>query len=213
MKKIFLILFIITSLTSIAQIEVSPMAGYFFGGRTNFYEGSIKIKDNINYGLHLGFDMGRNSGIELSYAMSPSVAQWRPNFSFSEALPAKDFDLDTHVFLIGGLKGLPLSNEKMVVFGGFKLGAVLYHPRNSNQYNINDLWRFLIGINAGIKIFITEKVGLRFQGNMYMPMYFNGGGMYCGIGSGGSNCGASVNGTVLIFQGDLSAGLIFKLGQ
>jgi len=213
LKRLLSVLLVILSLSSFAQIEVSPMVGYFFGGSTNFYEGSIKIKDNINYGLHLGFDMGHHNGIEFSYSLSPTIAQWRPSFNYNDILPARDFNLNTHTFLLGGLKGIPLANDNMIGFGGFKLGAIMYHPTNSNQVNISDVWRFMVGINAGIKFFINDIVGLRIQGNMYMPLYFNGGGFYCGIGSGGSNCGASVNSTVVIFEGDLSAGLIFKLGQ
>jgi len=209
MKKILFSIFLISSLYSFAQIEVSPMVGYFFGGRTNFYEGSLKIKDNVNYGLYLGYDTDNHTGLELSYAMSSSVAQWRPSFAFSEDLPSRDFDMNTHVFLLGGIKSVPFS-EKVVGFGGLKAGAILYHPR---EVQINDVWRFLVAVNAGVKIFLTEKVGIRLQGNLYMPMYFNGAGMYCGIGSGGSSCGASVNSTIVIFEGDLTAGLIFKLGE
>ena len=213
MKKLFTLILIIGSFSSMAQVEISPMVGYFFGGRTDFYEGTFKIQDHMNYGVHLGFEMGHNTGIELSYSVSPSVGEWRPSFQYNELLPARNFDMSTHTFLIGGLKGMPLANDRMIGFGGFKLGAIMYHPTNSTEYNINDVWRFMIGVNAGIKFFFNDRVGMRLQGNMYLSMYFNGGGFFCGIGSNGSSCGASVNTTVVIFQGDLSAGLIFKLGQ
>jgi len=208
-KLLFVILLSFSSLFTYAQIEISPVAGYFFGGRTDFYEGSLRIKDNINYGIHMGFGMGKGSGIELSYAMNPSTAQWRPSFSFTTKLPARDFHLVTHIFLLGGIQEKAL-NKNIKGFGGFKAGAILYHP---SELQINDVWRFLIGVNAGIKISLSDRIGIRLQGNMYMPMYFNGGRFYCGMGSGGSNCGASVNSTLVIFEGDLSAGLIFKLGQ
>ncbi|NPD46030.1 MULTISPECIES: hypothetical protein [unclassified Lentimicrobium] len=210
MKKLILIALLFTGLSTYSQVELSPMVGYFFGGKSNFYEGSLKIKDNINYGLHLGFDAGGHSMLELSYAVSSSDAQWRPNFSYIDLLPSREFDIQTHMFLIGGTKGVELSNPQLIGFGTFKAGAVYYNATNGD---ITDVWRFMINLGAGIKYYFTDKVGIKFQGNMYMPMYFNGGGIYCGIGSGGSNCGASVSSTVVIFQGDLTAGLIFKLGQ
>lgn len=208
MKKILILLFALFSIGAFAQLEISPTVGYFFGGKTNFYEGSLKIKDNINYGVHLGYDAGGYSGGEFSYAVSISEAQWRPNLSYIDRLPAKDFDIQTHIFLLGGFKGIELSGPQLIGFGTFKAGAIYY-----NASNVDDVWRFLVSLGGGLKYFINDRVGLKFQANMYLPMYFNGGGFYCGIGSGGSNCGASVNSTVVIFQGDLTAGLIFKLGD
>lgn len=208
MKKILILLFALFSVGAFAQLEVSPMVGYFFGGKTNFYEGSLKIKDNINYGVHLGFDAGGHSGGEFSYSVSISEAQWRPSFNYIDQLPATDFDIQTHVFLLGGFKGIELSGSQLIGFGTFKAGAIYY-----NAANVDDVWRFLVNLGGGLKYYINDRVGLKFQANMYLPMYFNGGGFYCGIGSGGSNCGASVNSTVVIFQGDLTAGLIFKLGN
>ena len=209
MKNIITLLLIISSFSVYSQIEVSPMVGYFFGGRSQFYEGDIKIQDNIDYGIHLAFEMGAHSGAELSYTTSPSVAEWRPSFNYSEDFPARDFNMNTHIFLLGGYKGMELANDQVIGFVNFKGGAILYHP---SEGNISDVWRFLISAGGGIKYFINDKIGLRIQANMYMPLYFNGAGIYCGIGSGGSNCGASLNGTAVIFQGDITGGLIFKLG-
>lgn len=207
MKKIFVIILSILSFGAFAQLEISPMVGYFFGGKTNFYEGSLRIKDNINYGVHLGFDAGGHSGGEFSYAVSMSEAQWRPSFNYEDELPETNFDVQTHIFLLGGVKGIELSSSQLIGFGTFKAGAIYY-----NAKSVEDVWRFLVGIGGGLKYYINDRIGLKFQANMYLPVYFNGGGIYCGIGSSGSSCGASLNSTVVIFEGDLSAGMIFKLG-
>ena len=209
MKRFLLSLLIVSSFSVFAQVEISPYAGYFFGGKSDFYEGSLKINDNMNYGAHLSFNMGGGVGAELSYSLSASSAKWNPSFQYIDRFPAQEFDINTHVFLLGGYKEIELANERVLGFMNLKGGAILYSPQNSN---IQDVWRFLIGIGGGVKIFFNDVVGIRLQGNMYLPMYFNGGGIYCGIGTGGSNCGASVGGTVVIFEGDLTAGLIFKLG-
>jgi len=208
MKYLIIALFSLLSFGVFAQFEISPMVGYFFGGKTNFYEGNLKIKDNINYGIHIGYDAGSHSGGEFSYAVSMSQAQWRPGFNYADRFPPTDFDIQTHIFLLGGVKGIELSSSQLIGFGTFKAGAIYY-----NANSVEDVWRFLVGIGGGLKYYINDRVGLKFQANMYLPVYFNGGGIYCGIGSGGSNCGASLNSTVVIFEGDLTAGMIFKLGQ
>jgi hypothetical protein len=206
MKNLLIGLFSLFTVSVFAQLEVSPMVGYFFGGKTNFYEGSVKIKDNMDYGVHIGMDLGGHSGGEFSYAMSISEAQWRPNYNFSDRFPATNFDIQTHIFMLGAFKGMELANPQLIGFGTFKAGAIYY-----NASSVNDVWRFLVSFGGGIKYFFNDRMGIKFQANMYLPMYFNGGGFYCGIGSGGSNCGASVNSTVVIVQGDLTAGLVFKL--
>lgn len=207
-KSIIVTLFALFSIGAFAQLEISPMLGYFFGGKTQFYEGSLKLKDNINYGVHLGYNAGAHSGGELSYAISMSEAQWRPSFNYTDQLPITDFDVQTHIFLLGGFKGIELSSNQLIGFGTFKVGAIYY-----NTKNVEDVWRFLINIGGGLKYFINDKVGIKLQANMYLPLYFNGGGIYCGIGSSGSNCGASLNSTIIVFQGDLTAGIIFNLGN
>lgn len=208
MKKLFVIIFTVFSLGAFAQLQLSPMIGYFFGGKTNFYEGSLRLKNNINYGLHLGFDSGGHSGGEFSYALNMSEAQWRPSLNYMDQLPATDFDVQTHIFLLGGFRGIELSSSQLIGFATFKAGAIYY-----NAKNVKDVWRFLISLGGGLKYFFNEKVGIKLQANMYLPFYFYGGGIYCGIGSNGSNCGASLNSTIVVFEGDLTAGMIFKFGD
>ena len=54
----------------------------------------------------------------------------------------------------------------------------------------------------------SEKVGIRLQGRLLMPMYFAGVGLPAGTGGGG----VSVNSAIPILQGDLTAGLVLQLG-
>jgi len=45
---------------------------------------------------------------------------------------------------------------------------------------------------------------------LLLPMYFSGGGLFLGIGSGGPSTGVGVSTGVLTVQGDFSGGLIFR---
>jgi len=190
-----------------SQLEISPTAGYFFGGKVNFYEGSLKLNDNADFGINLAFEVDEGSFIELSYVGSKSSAYWRP-YNYMPNYPSQDFDINSNYFLIGGVHQVPMGSQNVFGFGTFKLGAGYF---NSLDNSISDTWRFSIGMGLGIKYFFTEKVGIRLSGNMYMPLYFNGVGAYVGIGTGGTSSGLSLNSTAVIIQGDFSGGLIFVL--
>jgi len=58
-------------------------------------------------------------------------------------------------------------------------------------------------------IWFSDRIGIRLQGRLLMPLYFAGAGVY--FGSGGS--GLSVGAGSTILQGDLTAGLIIGLGD
>ncbi len=191
------------------KIEITPMVGYFFGGKAKFYEGKLKIKDNVSYGVAVGVPLPSGVVLELNYIGMPSTAQWRPYFGYDIDYPSRDFGINVNYFNLGSAKTVPLA-ENIVGFGALRLGAAYF---NSTAGDINDTWRFEASLGAGLKVYVTEKIGLRFSGNFHIPMVFSGAGLFCGIGSGGSNCGVSVGSTSSILQGDLSAGLIFRLGR
>jgi hypothetical protein len=54
-------------------------------------------------------------------------------------------------------------------------------------------------------------LGIRLQGNLLLPMIFDGFGFGCGFGTGGSQCGSSLYTRVTPVQGEFSAGIIIKL--
>jgi hypothetical protein len=58
---------------------------------------------------------------------------------------------------------------------------------------------------AGAKIFLSEKVALRLEGRMMLPMLFSGGSFY--VGTGGS--GMAVSAGIPSIQGGFTAGLTF----
>lgn len=191
------------------KIEITPMVGYFFGGSIKFYEGKLKVKDNISYGVAVGVPLPSGITIEFNYITMPSTAQWRPYYSYEIRYPERNFGVNVNYFNLGSTRNVPLA-ENVVGFGALRLGAAYF---NSTASDIDDVWRFEASLGAGLKVYVTEKVGLRFSGNFHIPMVFSGGGLFCGIGTGGSGCSVGVGSTSSILQGDLSAGLIFRLGQ
>ncbi len=206
-KLVLLVSVLFISTIGFSQLEISPTAGYFFGGKINFYEGSLKLNDNTDFGINLSFEVDEGSFIELSYVGSKSSAYWRP-YSYMPGYPSQDFDINSNYFLIGGVHQVPMGSQNVFGFGTLKAGLGYF---NSLKNSISDVWRFSVGMGLGVKVFFTDRIGIRLSGNMYMPLYFNGVGAYVGVGSGGTSSGLSINSTAVIIQGDFSGGLIFVL--
>ncbi|HSG67292.1 MAG TPA: hypothetical protein VK994_01200 [Bacteroidales bacterium] len=194
---------------SMAQVELTPFGGIMFNGKIKFIEGDLKFSDQASYGVILGIPIRHGVIAELSYTRSESVASWRPNPFYGTDFPQANFGVNINYFQVGAIKQAEIKPD-FYGFGGLTLGAAYY---NTTQQSIQDLWRFAIGVQAGLKYFFNDHIGIRVQGRMLFPIYGGGAGVYCGIGTGGSSCGLSVGGSSLILQGDITGGLVFRFGQ
>ncbi len=188
-----------------AKFELAPMVGFQFGGHVNFYEGEFRIQDGMNYGGYANVLISQNHRIEFGYSMMSTTASFRPYGTFLGDYNSWDGDVNVNYFLIGSHSEMPVS-EKVILFGGASLGVSYMSVKASGM---EDVWRFAIGIGAGMKVMFTDRVGIRLQGRLLMPMYFAGVGFYAGVGTGGASSGLSLNTGSVIFQGDFQGGLVF----
>jgi hypothetical protein len=108
-------------------------------------------------------------------------------------------------FQIGSIYQLP--KENVQPFLGVYLGAVMFHPKGQAQgLQFEDKWSFAMSFAGGVKLYASDKFGVRLQGRLLMPMYFSGGGVYVGTGGAGVGVGAGVP----IVQGDLGLGVFLR---
>lgn len=207
--KIFLLVLILSPLSVLSQIEIAPSVGYMFGGRLNYYQGELKIYDDVNYNVSLIVpDVSFDTDLEISYTRMDTRAKFRSNYIDPDIKDA-NFDLSVNYIQVGALKAFNHNDEKLQPFGSFSLGATIFSPKS----DVDDTWQFSITLGMGTKYWITDRVGIIIRGRIMMPMVFGGVGGYYGIGSGGSGGGLTVNTYTTILQGDFSGGLIFSLGK
>ena len=64
-----------------------------------------------------------------------------------------------------------------------------------------------VSLAGGVKIKASERVGLRLQARLLMPLYYAG--TYFGVGTGGASAG--VSGGIQGVQGDFTAALVINL--
>ncbi len=208
MKKVFkfiLSLLIIISFSNdfMAQIiELSPFYGWQMNGKMRFYEGDIKTDDNELFGATMDIEMGHGYGLELMYSHTKTHSYFYPSSSYN--YNPRDFDVINEYYQVGSYKYVEYGNVQP--FAVLSLGAARYAPSASD---ISDIWRFAMTFGAGAKIFFSDKVGVRLQGSLMMPMYFSGIGFYFGTGGGG----LTTYSYVPMVQGNFNAGLIFRLGR
>jgi opacity protein-like surface antigen len=204
MKKIVILMSIVFAMgfTAKAQMELSANFGWYWGGHVNFYEGKMDMGDVNNYNITAGVPTMKGNWIELSYSYAKSTSSFNPYTGF----PAYDYfeaKLNTHYILIGSYQRFDVGG-KVEPFIGISLGAAIFDLDYSNYSNV---WRFAGSLGGGLIINASDKIAIRLQGRLLMPMYFAGIGFYAG--SGGS--GFSLNSGSMMFQGDISAGLVFKI--
>jgi len=205
MRKILLLLVTIaTMLVNAQKIEITPMGGYSFVGSINFYEGKLDIKDNASYGIKLGFSPYENSVFEFSYQGSTSKALWSPYSSFGGAIREDDFQMSINYFTVNMQQERMLTNENFYGFGAFGLGLAYMNPID---VNIDDVYSLALNFELGVKYFITDKIGIRLQASMQMPLYFYAFGYH----TGGYSGVLSLSSGPFFVQGGFSGGLIIRI--
>lgn len=203
-----LIALLVVPLFVTAQIEIAPSVGYMFGGRLNYYQGELKIKDNVNYGVSLIVpNVSYGTDLEINYTRMDTRATFQPYNNFPD-YDYTEFDLSVNYIQIGAIKTFS-DDDVFKPFGSFSAGATIFSPKT----DYSDVWRFSITLGLGARIAISDRVGVILRGRLMLPMVFAGVGGYYGIGSGGSGGGLYVSSYAAIIQGDFSGGIYFSLGK
>jgi hypothetical protein len=195
------------SLSQGRQIELTPFVGYQFGGNMKFYQGKIKVDNGMNYGLAASIDIRYGVKAEFFYSRAATRGKWNPYLGFENTFPPVNFDLAINYFQVGSVK--EFMHDDIRPFGSLTLGAVWFDPKNT----VSDQWFFSISLGGGLKYYFTDRIGIRLQGRLLLPMVFSGVGLYAGIGTGGVSTGAGLSSWAPIVQGDITGGVIIVLGK
>jgi hypothetical protein len=186
------------------QIQVFGLGGYLINSDVTVAEGELSFNDNYTAGAGLAIEVEKNMFAEISWSMSASAAELE-RYTGYDLPPTNDIvtDVYIHHFQVGALVE-PERNEKLSPFGLITVGSSLFHP---TKENLEDEWRFSIALGGGLKIYLSDTAGLRFQGRLIIPMQFSGGSVW--VGSGGA--AVSVGSWTAFVEGEFSGGLFISL--
>lgn len=184
--------------------EICGFYGWQYGGSATVYQGTIDVVDAENFGGTIDIPVGQpNTYVELSYTRQNTrltLEQWPSGLN-------KDlFDMSVEYYQIGGIYAHP-GRGKVVPYGLFSLGAARFAPA-VNYYEgiaLDDEWFFALALGLGAKAYVSDKIGIRLQARMLMPITFYSGSLW--FGSSGAYAG--VSGGSAIIQGDVFGGVFF----
>ena len=186
-------------------LEINGFYGYQLNGKAKLYNGEFRMQNAPNYGGKLALGLSTTTFVELSYMRSDADGYYAPYNVSTE--PGEITEYSSNYITVAGLQEVDMG--KIRPFGTLGMGAVIWAPKD----NSGTKWQFQFSVGAGIKIWLSERIGLRVQGSMMMPLVYNGAGFGCGIGTGGSGCGGAIYTRITPVQGEFSGGIILKLGN
>jgi opacity protein-like surface antigen len=182
-------------------LEITPYAGYTIGG--NFTDNStgatLDVGEGGSLGLVLGLPDTPETRYELFYGFQQTKVTGGGTFG-GETL----FDLDIHYLHLGGTYMFRGDKVRPFLSGG--LGATHFVPHGSG---LNSKTYFSLSLGGGVKVPITDHVGLRFEGRGFLTILPDTTEIFC-VSSGGAACVVNVQGDVL-GQILLMAGVTFSL--
>jgi len=184
------------------RIELTPISGYSLNGHVNLYRAKFKMENAAHYGGIISLELAPGTMGEFSYTRSKTTARYDEFLTGNRT----DYDMAIDYFHLGSVK--ELSDGPVVPFGMMSAGITWF---NMTSHGVSDHVSFSAALGGGVKFFFSDRIGIRLQGRLLLPMYFSGGGLFVGIGSGGTSSGVSVSTGVLAVQGDFSGGLIIRL--
>jgi hypothetical protein len=205
MKKILILVFAIIVSISFAKaqkIELTAFTGYSFNSQLNTYYGKFQVDDSPVYGGILGYGISPDVFVELMYYRTDTRVDYYYQTSF------EPFNMSTEYYQIGGQQ--QFGEGVLKPFAAVSLGMIRFNVKESGgDISKGDAFRFAPTIGGGVKIMPGERIGIRLQARLGMPMEANG--LFVGVGTGGASTGVSFR--IPIVQFDLSAGLILRLGS
>jgi hypothetical protein len=192
-----------TATTSIRPApEVTVMGGYMLSGGTDAYRGVQYGRFNVTAGpllyTSIAIPVRPGSNAELSYTYNWAGYIWEPNLGS----PEDERNMGIHYIQIGGQQYIP--NGNIHPYGSFTLGAAVFSPEGGGSQ-----WEFAFTAGLGVKNYINEKVAVRVDARLVLPVFWGGFGFACGTGG----CGTGFGGTVGMWQGAFTGGLTYRLGQ
>jgi len=164
-------------------------------GLTN---GDFDIKSNPAFGIAADIEVRPGTQLELLYHRQDSEVSFRDAITRqTETL----WDMATSYYHIGALQGF--KRGKVMPFTGGTLGATSFDPQGGGQ---DTEWKFSFAFHAGAKVYLNERIALRFHGRLFASLLDSGAGLWVGTGGAGLTIGGSA-----LWQWNLGGGLTILL--
>lgn len=182
-------------------LEITPFTGFVFGGsfQDNTTGLDLDVDEGESFGLILDLRKTHETEYELFYSFQSTSVQGNGLFS-GDTL----FDLDIHYLHIGGTYLFQEGKVRPFIAGG--LGLTYFDPDGPG---LDSKVYFSLSLGGGVKIPLSERIGLRFEGRGFLTILPSNSEIFC-VSSGGAACAVEVQGDAF-GQVELLAGISFGL--
>lgn len=184
---------------SAQTIELNAFTGWQLNGKANLYDGEFRIDDAQNYGGKLAYGLSSLTSFELSYNRTDTKGRFYPYYTGSVG---DDVEFSLNYIQIGGVQAVDLG--RIHPFGTYTVGMNVWSPKTSGYTSYT---QFSMTVGGGLKIWLSDMLGIRLQGTMLMPMIWNGAGFGCGT----YGCTGGLSARITPFQGEFSGGVIIRI--
>jgi opacity protein-like surface antigen len=186
--------------TGKAAVEITPFYGYRFGGDIDHIEdaGGAEVSEGNSYGIMVDIEVEKDGFIELRYSRQSSELKATDSDFGTGKVTVADIDVDH--WMVGGTYQWEVSSP-VRPFVSADLGVVHFSPQGSDGET-----RFAFGIGAGVKLPISDHLGLRFDGRWVASRLSGESDFFC---SSNGSCLVVSEGT-FFDQFEFTAGLSFK---
>ncbi len=180
------------------KAELTGQYGYSFGAIIRTYEGDVTLEGSSWYGGTVGFFLKPSIILEATYLYRTGGLSLYNGNPWTPGTPDLNAtQVTTQYAQIGSLKTFRKGKVAPFVGGQLGLGWVSSDVPNTDT----DIYFTVSGL-GGAKIYLSDKIGIRLQGRLLLPIFFGSMGFYCGTGG----CGAGVGGSGTV-EAELSTGI------
>lgn len=180
------------------KFEIIPYGGYQWGGTLRGYSADARLTDTGNWGIAVNVPIRYNVDLTISYTRQYTNLEIK---YYNPPSVEQVFDLSNEYYQIGALNYFGQPDGKAKPYLLMTLGATRMAP-DDPLYSSEWFFSFCLGL--GTKVYLNERIGLRLQARMLVPMLWSGAGLWCG----GGGCSVGVSGGSSVVQGDVTVGLV-----
>lgn len=184
-----------------ARFELTPYAGYRFGGTFTDEDGStsVELDDGEGFGLIFNLRESANTQWEVVYSRQDTDADTSALNGFAPTTEVRLHHLEgggTYEFEGGAARP----------YLALTLGGTRIEPRIPGLKG-DTFWSMSIG--TGLLIRPTARVGIRLEARAWATLVDSNTSLFCVSAAAGAACAIQIDGRVL-WQLETSAGIVFR---
>lgn len=183
------------------MFELTPYAAYRMGGdfEENDTDEEYDLDDSEAFGLILNIRAKPQGQWEILYAQQSTDVDTAGTVAATDSI-----DLDVKYFQLGGT--YIYDGDKVLPFIALTLGVTHFDPQFADLDSEN---YFSGSFGGGIKVSLSERLGMRLEGRVYSTFLENDSRIFCSSSFGVGECLIEASGTTFN-QWEARAGLVFR---